>query len=170
MGGRNRARRSVLTLLAGCAAVGVGLAGCTPSGQIEPSRSTPATSEAPSGEPTSTPTPEAPAEPTFHPDGSALRNLDYFDLVNERLIAEQETPDGRAFVDNLVEAGFDKEAMEVTPDRTAVDLPADNIQFSVRIRDKCLLGQFGNTGYVSDIADVLSTGKCLVGRTRPIDW
>jgi hypothetical protein len=60
--------------------------------------------------------------------------------------------------------------MELTPDRTAADLAADNIQFSVRIGDECLLGQFGNTGYVSAVGDVLSTGRCLVGKTRPIDW
>ncbi len=109
-------------------------------------------------------------EPTLDPAGSAAENRDYFDFVNRRLVERQETPDGRAFIDNLIGAGFDRGAMEVTPDRTAIDLPADNIQFSVRIRNRCLLGQFGNTGYVSHVTDALSTGDCLVGRTRPIDW
>jgi hypothetical protein len=109
-------------------------------------------------------------QPTLDTDGSALQNLDYFDAVNQRLLDQRDAPDGRAFIDSLVTAGFDRSAMEVTPDRTAVDLAADSIQFSVRMGDHCLLGQSGNTGYVSAVGDVLSTGKCLVGRTRPIDW
>ena len=151
---------ALASVVSGCSAAGPG----TPSPGGTPTSEVSATAD---------PTPDAETpdpEPTLVPEGSALQNRDYFDFVNERLLAEQQTPDGRAFIDNLTAAGFDREAMEVTPDRTAVDLAADNIQFSVRMGDECLLGQFGNTGYVSHIADVLRTGTCLVGRTRPIDW
>ena len=146
------------------------LSGCSPSGPADITTTAEADPAATaSGEPSTAPETPSPA-PTLDPEGSALENRDYFDSVNERLVAEQGAPDGRAFIDGLTGAGFDRDAMEVTPDRTAVDLPADNVQFSVRIGDECLLGQFGNTGYVSHVADVLGTGKCLVGRTRPIDW
>lgn len=137
------------------------LAGCT-GGDEQPAPGASSSSPAP-GE---TPAPD----PTLDPAGTAEQNLDYFDFVNERLLEQDGDPGGRALVDNLVAAGFDKAAMEVTPDRTAVDLDADNVQFSVRFADACLVGQVGNTGYVSAVAPVLGTGKCLVGTTRPIDW
>jgi hypothetical protein len=161
---------SLFTLTAAAGVLAV-LSGCSPSGPAGSAATVTASADAtaePSGEPTHDPTPEP--EPTLDPDGSAEQNRAYFDLVNQRLLEEQQAPDGRRFIDNLIAAGFAREAMEVTPDRTAVGLAADNIQFSVRMGDQCLLGQFGNTGYVIDVAEVLSTGRCLVGDTRPIDW
>ena len=172
MDGRERAGGALPLLTATIATLAALLSGCTTPGSAEPAPEATRTAEAdptPSEEPTEAPETPRP-EPTLDTNGSALQNLDYFDAVNERLLEEQESPDGRAFIDNLTGAGFDREAMEVTPDRTAVDLPADNLQFSVKIGDECLIGQFGNTGYVSVVGDALSTGKCLVGKTRPIDW
>jgi len=168
--GRERAGGTLVLLTATVATLAAVLSGCTSPGAAGPApASTETASPTPSDEPTEAPETPRP-EPTLDTNGSALQNLDYFDAVNERLLEEQESPDGRAFIDNLIAAGFDREAMEVTPDRTAVDLEADNIQFSVRIGDECLLGQFGNTGYVSVVGDALTNGKCLVGKTRPIDW
>jgi hypothetical protein len=170
--GRERAGRRLLLLGATVATLTAVLSGCTSPGSAQPAPAATSTADAsatPSEEPTESPETPRP-EPTLDANGSALQNLDYFDAVNERLLEEQESPDGRAFIDNLIAAGFAREAMEVTPDRTAVDLAADNIQFSVRIGEECLIGQFGNTGYASVVADALSTGKCLVGNTRPIDW
>jgi hypothetical protein len=167
--GRERARGGLLLLTATLATLASLLSGCTSPGSAEPPAETQAPEATPSDEPTEAPETPRPG-PTLDTNGSALQNLDYFDAVNERLIAEQESPDGRAFIDSLIAAGFAREAMEVTPDRTAVGLDADNIQFSVRLGDECLIGQFGNTGYVSAVADALATGKCLVGKTRPIDW
>jgi hypothetical protein len=127
-------------------------------------------------EPTPTPTnaptngPSAPAAPQIDLDGSAADNLPYFDSVNTALIAAGGALDGRAFIDNLVAAGYPKSDMEVTSDRTAINGAADNIQFSVRLNGTCLIGQYGNIGYASTTVDLLSTGRCLVGATRPIDW
>jgi hypothetical protein len=127
-------------------------------------------------EPTPTPTttssasPEPSAEPTIDLEGSARDNHEYFDLVNTELIAAGGTLDGRAFIDNLVSAGYPKTDLEVTPDRTSINIAADNIQFAVRLNGTCLIGQYGNIGYASTTGDVLSTGRCLVGATRPIDW
>jgi len=85
------------------------------------------------------------------------------------------TPDnvaGRAYIDALVAAGFDRAAMQVTPDQSTVGNPAESIQFSVRWGDECLVGQVGPaTGSpVTLVVPVLAEGTCLVGQTRPIDW
>lgn len=86
------------------------------------------------------------------------------------MLAVAADPGGRAVVDALVAAGFSKADMQVTPDETAIGLDADNIQFSVRIDESCIVGQLGNVGYRSVVLPLLSTGDCLVGKTRPITW
>ncbi|MEJ3404524.1 hypothetical protein WDJ51_07260 [Rathayibacter sp. YIM 133350] len=144
----------------------VALTACTGSPAPKPSHtasSTPASAPA-------TPTP-AP-EPTLAPKLSAGENLAYFDLVNNRVIAANNAAGGRDFVDALVAGGFDKTAMQVTPDRTAVDLAADSVQFSVLFNGQCLIGQYGpaSGGYHSIVAAPTGQGTCLVGTTRPIDW
>ena len=125
-------------------------------------------------EPTPTPTTSASATPEPDPEidleGSAKDNREFFDLVNTELIAAGGTLDGRAFIDNLVAAGYPKADMEVTSDSTAINIASDNIQFSIRLNGTCLIGQYGNIGYASTTAEILSTGRCLVGQTRPIDW
>ncbi|MES1169210.1 MAG: hypothetical protein ABUL47_00825 [Leifsonia sp.] len=114
--------------------------------------------------------PKATAVPTLDPNGTAADNLAYFDYVNKKLIAAGGDLSGRPFIDNLVKAGFSKVDMEVTPDRTTVNLAADNISFSVRMGNTCLIGQYGNTCYSSTAQKLLSTSRCLVGTTRKIDW
>jgi hypothetical protein len=104
------------------------------------------------------------------PDGTAKENLPYFDAVNEELLVKNPKPDGRGFIDSLVAAGFTKKDMEVTPDKTAIGLDRDNIQFSVKFDKECIIGQFGNVGYHSTLAPITQTGTCMVGLTRAIDW
>lgn len=119
--------------------------------------------------PTSSPTPSASA--TQDPNSIEAKRL-LFDETNAATIevAGGSSPGGRAFIDGLVAAGFDKAAMEVTPDRTAISLDADNIQLSVLYEGECLVAQYGNVGYQSAVLPVLATGNCLVGKTRTIDW
>jgi hypothetical protein len=136
------------------------LAGCTP--EAAPSAPPRTASAAPSPTPT--------ASPTIALDGNASENLPYFDQVNKALIAKGGTLNGRAFIDNLVAAGYPKNAMEVTPDKTSVNLDADNIEFSVLLGRTCLIGEYGNIGYASTAQKVFSTGRCLAGKTRKIDW
>lgn len=130
-------------------------------------------SPAPSATP-STPSssPSRSARPAYLPEGTAKQNLAYFDDVNTRLIARGGELHGRDFIDNLVAAGFAKADMEVTPDTTSAGLVADNIQFSVKVAPGrgCLIGQYGNVGYTSIATEQLGTGRCLVGKTRTIDW
>ncbi|WP_350349712.1 hypothetical protein ABIQ69_07355 [Agromyces sp. G08B096] len=140
------------------------LAACT-AGDPQPT-ATPESSPSPRPTPT-----EAPA-PTLRPELSAAENLAYFDSVNQAVVTADPNAGGRAFIDALVAAGFDKAAMQVTADRTTIDLAADSVQFSVLFQGECLIGQYGpnSGGYHGAVRPVLGTGACLVGQTRPIDW
>lgn len=112
----------------------------------------------------------APSAPVLDPTGSAKDNQPFFDATVNALLATTPDPDGRTIIDTLVAAGFDKAAMELTADKTAIGLDADSVQFTVKFADGCIVGQQGNVGYHSAVLPVLSTGKCLIGQTRAINW
>lgn len=156
-----RTRRGPVAVGAALLLSAIALAGCTP---------TPSPTSTGARTATAAPSPTPTASATIDLTGNAAENLPYFDQVNQALIAKGGTLDGRAFIDNLVAAGYPKSAMEVTPDRTSIDLQADNIEFSVRLGSTCLVGEYGNIGYASTSQRVFSTGRCLAGTTRPIDW
>lgn len=152
-----RTRAAVACALA--AAALVLLAGCTtPSPAPSGSASAPA-SETPTPKPTVVPKPVL--------DGTAAQNQEFFDYVNRQLIDSGATLNGAAFIDNLESHGYQRAAMEVTPDETAIGIPADNIVFSIRFADSCLMGQWGNIGYTSIVTDIPSTGRCIIGTPRP---
>ena len=159
-------RRLVFThskaMLAALAVVlGLTLAACTPE---------PVPSPEPSSIEQPAPTPDA---PTLHPDGTAEDNLPLFATVTEQVWASAEKHSGRAYIDALVAAGFDRAHMQVTQDLSTVGNPAESLQFSVRWGEEfCLIGQVGpSTGDpVTAIMDQLPEGRCLIGNTRPIDW
>ena len=131
----------------------------------------PVPTAAPSGSASPTPSPTSTAKiPVLRPTGSAAANQQFFDYVNVNWIATHGMSDGRNIVDNLVANGFAKGDMEVTQDTTALDIPVDGIQVSVRIKGECLIGQFSPVGYTGIVAPLLGSGTCLVGKTRPIDW
>ncbi|MFS0867335.1 hypothetical protein AB3M83_08380 [Microbacterium sp. 179-B 1A2 NHS] len=155
-------RLLVVTIGAGVIA---GLVGCTP-GDATPSPS-------PTPTPTATATPSATPTPAETiPGGSAQENLDRFAAVVDEVWGDSRSVQGRDYVDALVDAGFEKDAMEVTFDRTSVDDPADSIQFSVHIADECLVGQVGPSveGSVTRVLPEVPGDTCLIGETRPIDW
>jgi len=144
-------------------AAAVALAGCVAS--------TPEPSAIPSNEASATPSPEAtPTGPILRPGEAAAANRQFFDLINTEYHDANGRGDGRTIVDSLVDNGFEKQDMEITPDSTAIGLAADSIVVSVRIKGECLLGQFTPENYVSSIEPLLGTGGCLVGKTRTIDW
>lgn len=149
---------------AGILTLGLGLTGCV---------GTPAAPQLTSSA-VATPTPSTTpvTDPVLQPTLSAKENLDYFDFVNKRLLATNPSADGRAFVDALIAAGFAKADMQLTVDKTSVNLVANSIQFSVKFNGGCLIGQNGpdSDGYHGEATVLLSTGACLVGQTRPIDW
>ena len=162
-----RIRRSRTAVAAAAGAAGLvlvlALAACTTAPDPGPTARPTST---PSG--TATPTPEP--DPVLVPTGDAEANLPYFDLVNKRLLDTVPTPNGQQLVENLVAAGFAKADMEVTPDTTVGSEAASTIQFSVRANGSCLIGQTGAAGYNALAAPLLGTGKCLVGKTRAIDF
>ena len=121
--------------------------------------------------PMPTPT-SADGAPVLRPDGTAEDNLPLFASVVAAVWATPQQVQGRAYIDALVAAGFDKAAMEVTNDQSTVGNPAESIQFSVQWADSCLMGQVGPaTGEpVAVVMPALPTGGCLIGKTRPIDW
>jgi len=162
-----RIRRSRTAVAAAAGAAGLvlvlALSACTTAPDPGPTARPTST---PSG--TATPTPEP--DPVLVPTGDAEANLPYFDLVNKRLLDTVPTPNGQQLVENLVAAGFAKADMEVTPDTTVGSEAASTIQFSVRANGSCLIGQTGAAGYNALAAPLLGTGKCLVGKTRAIDF
>lgn len=150
-------------LVAGMAAL-LALAGCAPTPDPTPTPSTHAS-------PTPGATTAAPL--SLMPDGSAEDNLPLFTAVAESVWETDQRGAGRAYIDALVVAGFDREAMQVTQDQTTVGNPAESLQFSVRWgTDSCLIGQVGpSTGQVVTVVmPQLAEGRCLIGATRAIDW
>jgi hypothetical protein len=152
------------------------LAGCTgpaPTPVPTPEPSSSSTSGGTSG--SATPSPSADATeppPELVPDGAAVDNLALFTAVTTAVWASSDRVAGRAYIDALVAAGFDKTAMQVTNDVSTVGNAAESIQFAVRWGEECLIGQVGPaTGDpVTTVVPVLAEGSCLVGQTRPIDW
>lgn len=117
-------------------------------------------------------TPEA-SGPVFVPDGTAEDNLPLFAAVTQQVWSSDEKAHGRAYIDALVAAGFDKEGMQVTDDETTIGRAVESLQFSVRWGDdQCLIGQVGpSTGSpVTAVMAQLAEGRCLIGNTRTIDW
>ena len=102
--------------------------------------------------------------------GALIHALDR--RLNRATLAAKPAAQGRDFIDALVAAGFNKADMQLTVDTTTIGLKANSIQFSVKLGDTCLIGQNGADagGYNSMVTPVLSTGACLIGQTRPIDW
>jgi hypothetical protein len=119
-----------------------------------------------------TPTPAPTSAPKLVVGGTAQQNIAYFNLIGHRLLDNNASANanGRTIVDYFVNAGFTKKDMEVTPDKTSIGLAAWNIEFSVKFKDECIVGQAGNVGFQSFVGPVVSTNTCLIGLTRPIDW
>ena len=148
------------------------LAGCASSGDPGAGSSATASPAAPSGSATPTPSATEPALPALDPQGDATANLPFFSSIVAAVWATPENVSGRAYIDALVAAGFDKGAMQVTHDQSTVGNAAESIQFSVMWNGDCLVGQVGPaTGQpVATVLPVLADGSCLVGETRAIDW
>lgn len=114
-----------------------------------------------------------PAEIVLLPEGTADENLPFFTQTAQSVWESEQRAEGRAYIDALTNAGFDKAAMQVTNDQSTVGNPAESLQFSVRWGDSsCLIGQVGpSTGQlVTQVMPQLAEGRCLIGTTRAIDW
>lgn len=153
-------------------ALAAGASGCAPGDPDRVPDATPSVAAEPTAEAAETAPPTPTAPPTLSPHLSAAENLAFFDAVNLGVISANAEAGGRDFIDALTTAGFDRGQMQVTADRTTVDLAADSVQFAVLFQGECLVGQYGpaSGGYHSAVRPALGTGGCLVGQTRPIDW
>lgn len=162
-GVRRRSRAATVIASAAALVFAALLAGCSAAAPTPTERT--ASSSA-----TSTPAPVPSVLPTLNPKGTAKENLGFFDFVNNRTLAGNSNPSAQQFVDGLAAAGFPKSQMQMTADKTTVNLTPGSVQFSVLINGGCLIGQFGTDigGYHSTVAPVLSTGKCLIGDTVPV--
>lgn len=109
-------------------------------------------------------------EPELRPGQSAEANRQFFDQLLDEFASANGMGTSRGIVDTLVAGGFKKADIEVTPDTTAINIAADSIVVSVRIKGECLVGQLAPSDHSSQIAPLLATGRCLVGETLPIDW
>ena len=161
---RPRTAGLLLVVAAVCA-----LTACTGAGPIGPTDPVQTGTATPTATSTAAP---PPSTPVLLPDASAAENLAFFASIVDQVWATENRAAGRAYIDALVEGGFDKAAMEVTHDTSTVGNPAESIQFAVRWQDECLVGQVGPaTGDpYTVVVPVLAEGTCLVGDTRPIDW
>ncbi|WP_308291541.1 hypothetical protein [Microbacterium sp. G2-8] len=141
----------------------IALAACAPADQAPQ----------PTADATPTPTPSATPEPiAFHADGTADDNRAIFLETVEQVWSSERSAEGRAYVDALVETGFDKSQMQVSKDLSTVGNPAETMMVSVRWSDSaCLVGQFG-PDTPSPVAKVFEPldGVCIPGETRAIDW
>jgi hypothetical protein len=168
VGGRACATAALATCVALTALAALsGCTGATSSATVTPTPAATHSSSLPTATPAATP---VPAVPRLLPHASATANLPYFNSVNEKVLAANPSAVGADFINALVAAGFLKADMQVTADRTTINLPAGSIQFSVRFRGECLIGQngAGSGGYTSEVSGMLSTGNCLVGQTVPL--
>lgn len=156
----SRHRAAAVAIVVICAAV---LAGCAVRDAEPVPTGVPTSSAQPS--PTPTPTPD----PVFVPGGTAGQNRPYFEFVIRGVLAQTPQPTTAALVDALSASGFVPATIEVTADSTPVGERADSILVGIPIDGQCLLGQIIDGELVSQLADVLGTGRCLVGRPASLD-
>jgi hypothetical protein len=104
------------------------------------------------------------------PGGSARENQPHIDYVLS-LAIEAGRPDVRGveLVAALVEAGYSREDMELTPDASLIELPADSTALTVRFGEECLITQWGSDWYASAVEPVLASDTCLLGETVSLD-
>lgn len=151
----------------------LGLAGCT--GGSTPQPSTPnTTSAATPGADATTASPDAASSPAPAPSATseASQRLPLFTQTVASVWTGPNPVSGRAYIDALTAAGFDKAAMQVTADQSTIGNAAESIEFAVRIGDECLVGQVGPSigDPVTAVLPGLAAGGCLIGQTRAIDW
>jgi len=104
------------------------------------------------------------------PDGSARENQPHIDYVLLQAI-EATRPDvaGLDLVKLLVAAGYSQENMELTPDASLIELPADSTSLAIRFDGECVIAQWGSDWYASAVEPVLASDTCLLGETVSLD-
>jgi hypothetical protein len=100
----------------------------------------------------------------YQPDGTAFDNKAYFDQVLQPVATAGQPSPSKAMIGALVAAGFDKKAIEATPDLTRTGLDADSVFVAVQMGKLCLIAQrTSSKEYVSSVESALKIGGCLIG-------
>ena len=154
------ASKRAIALVAFAAWATVVLVGCVPTSPMP----TPTTTKS------ATPSPTPTAAPTLDPNGTVDEAYAFWRYLVEKMYFDLGKNDGAQYINMMTNYGFDRAAMEVTYNETAIGEQADSIIFSVRFGGECFIGQIFNPTWVATRAPVLGTGTCLVGVTRPIDF
>ena len=111
----------------------------------------------------------APVIPELVDGGSAADNLPYIDFVLVSAGAGTGLFGSLDAVAVLEEAGFSTDQLEVTSDRTALELAAESVTTAVVIDGECAMGQWSSEWYVSSVTPLLGAGTCLLGDTLSLD-
>lgn len=115
-----------------------------------------------------------PEETSYVEGGNADENFPIFVQTLDRVSRDDGVVAGREIVQHFESAGFDRSTMQVSRDRTRMDLDPESMFVSVRFGEDCLVGQLVmNDRSVS--AEVMpavgpSNDICIIGLTQPIDW
>jgi hypothetical protein len=107
--------------------------------------------------------------PEFIEGGSAEDNLPYIDYVLTQAGAGTGLFGSVDAIAALENAGFDRANLEVTSDRTALELAAESVTIAVIIDGECALGQWSSEWYSSSVSPLLGSGTCLLGDTLSLD-
>lgn len=113
-------------------------------------------------------------DPAFIPErvpgGSARENQPHIDyVISLEIEATRPDVEGLDLVKALVAAGYSQEDMELTPDASLIQLPADSTALAVRFGEECLIAQWGSDWYASAVEPVLASDTCLLGETVSLD-
>ena len=140
----------------GVSLAAVGLVACS-SGQVNPAASS--TSSA-----SSTPEPE----PTFVASGTANDNVAFVRALVLRATKKAGlNASSLAIAQQLARDGFDPKGIQFTDNSTAAGLKPDSVVVAAEMKGQCLITQYGAGigGVQIDVAPVLKSGGCLLGRS-----
>ena len=100
------------------------------------------------------------------PGGSARENQPHIDdVIAEAIENARGDVIGLELVEALVEAGYSLEDIELTPDKSLTERPADSTALALRFGEECLIAQWGSNWYASAVEPLLASDTCLLGKT-----
>jgi hypothetical protein len=116
----------------------------------------------------------APEAPEFIPEriegGGARENQPHIDYLLQKALADSGSEvEGTAMVDVLVSGGYGLENMELTPDSSLIELPADSTSLAVKFDGECVITQWGTDWYASSVEPTIAGDRCLLGETVSLD-
>ena len=104
------------------------------------------------------------------PGGSARENQPHIDdVIAEATENARGDVIGLELVEALVEAGYSLEDIELTPDKSLTERPADSTALALRFGEECLIAQWGSNWYASPVEPLLASGTFLLGKTVSLD-